>query len=206
MIVAIVGAESTGKSDLVLGLQEVLARRGLRCGTVGEYLREWCDGTGRTPHAHEQAAIAAEQQRRIEAAAAAHDLVVADTTPLMTAIYSELLFSDTSLYAAAIDWHRARVAATLVTALDLPWRADGLQRDGPHVREPVDARLRAALAGAAIPFSVVHGDGDARAAAALAALRPLLPAADDDARAPRLRPRCPECLDPGCEQLLHRRK
>ena len=70
--------------------------------------------------------------------------VLADTTPLMTAVYSDLLFQDTRLYADAAR-HQQGYALTLLTGLDLPWVADGLQRDGPQVREPVDARLRQAL-------------------------------------------------------------
>lgn len=48
-----------------------------------------------------------------------------------------------------IDDQRLRVASlidvTLLTATDLPWQADGAQPDGPHVRAPVDALVRAAL-------------------------------------------------------------
>ena len=63
----------------------------------------------------------------------------------MIAVYSDFVFGDTSLYESALAAQR-RCDLTLLTALDLPWQADGLQRDGAHVREPVDALLRAALA------------------------------------------------------------
>ena len=56
----------------------------------------------------------------------------------MIAVYSDFVFADASLYASALAAQR-RCDLTLVTALDLPWRADGLQRDGAHVRAPVDA-------------------------------------------------------------------
>ena len=79
----------------------------------------------------------------------------------MIAVYSELVFADTSLYASALAAHR-RAQLTLVTALDLPWRADGLQRDGPHVRAPVDALIRASLAGAGIACTTIEGVGRAR--------------------------------------------
>ena len=58
----------------------------------------------------------------------------ADTTALMIAVYSDLVFADTGLYDDALAAQR-RVDLTLVTALDLPWLADGLMRDGAHVRE-----------------------------------------------------------------------
>ncbi|MDP9124262.1 MAG: AAA family ATPase, partial [Pseudomonadota bacterium] len=47
--VAIVGAESTGKSDLARALADALAREfGLRCQVVDETLRDWCNEHGRT--------------------------------------------------------------------------------------------------------------------------------------------------------------
>jgi nicotinamide riboside kinase len=200
MIFAIVGAESTGKTVLA----QALAQR-LRAAWVPEVLREWCEREGRTPRADEQRAIAAEQRRRIETAADVHEIVIADTAPLMIAVYSDLLFGDRSLYEEAIDWHARRVAATLLTGLDLPWLADGFMRDGPHVRAPVDRRVRDALAARGIPFGVVYGRDDLRTEAALAALRPLLPGTEEREGRP-LRPRrCLECLDADCEQALHRR-
>ena len=137
---------------------------------VGEYLREFCDRHARTPRRDEQAAIAAEQTRRIDAAAAQHAIVIADTTALMIAVYSDQVFGDRSLYADAEHAQR-RCDATLLTALDLPWLADGLQRDGPHVREPVDAKVRAALARSGVAYSVIGGVGAMRLAAARAAVR-----------------------------------
>ncbi|MEJ6002400.1 AAA family ATPase [Paucibacter soli] len=174
MLIAIVGAESTGKSALAAQLQQALmARTGLRCARVDEHLRAWCEQAGRTPQAHEQAAIAATQREQIESAALTHELVICDTTPLMTAIYSELLFQDTSLHEAALRF-QARCDLTLLTGLDLPWVADGLQRDGPQVRAPVDAALRRALRQAALSWSVVHGLGSARLETALNAITPML--------------------------------
>ncbi|MFO1293952.1 MAG: ATP-binding protein [Rubrivivax sp.] len=172
--IAIVGAESTGKTTLAAALVGALGASGhWRVALVDEWLRAWCVHAGRTPRADEQHAIAEEQHRRIEAAAAGHDIVVCDTTALMTTVYSRLLFDDRSLDARAYELHRTS-ALTLLTALDLPWVADGLQRDGPQVRAPVDALVRAWLSERALPFAVVGGQGPARLAQARAALRPLL--------------------------------
>ena len=76
MVVAVLGAESTGKSTLALALQAALATDGRRVASVGEVLREFCDAHGRTPRRHEQAGIAAEQTRRIDAAANVSDCLV----------------------------------------------------------------------------------------------------------------------------------
>jgi nicotinamide riboside kinase len=172
-VIGIVGAESSGKTQLAQALQARLAAEGLRAALIGETLREFCDERRRTPRRAEQASIAGEQTRRIEAAAAAHAVVVADTTALMTAVYSELVFGDDSLFAMAEQAHR-RCDLTLLMALDLAWQADGLQRDGAHVRGPVDALIRASLQRMAQPFAVITGQGDARAQSAWRAVQQAL--------------------------------
>ena len=168
-VVALLGAESTGKTTLAAEIGAALAARGLRVAVVGEALREFCDANGRTPRRDEQAAIAAAQSQRIDAAAARHEIVVADTSALMIAVYSDFVFADASLYPSALAAQR-RCDLTLVTALDLPWQPDGLQRDGAHVRVPVDASLRSALTGAGIAFTTIAGLGKDRVQAALGAI------------------------------------
>ena len=168
-VVVLLGAESTGKTTLAGEIGAALVARGLRVEVVAEVLREFCDRHGRTPRRDEQAAIAAAQTARIGAAAASAEVVVADTSALMIAVYSDFVFGDASLYADALAAQQ-RIDLTLVTALDLPWRADGLQRDGAHVREPVDALLRRALARAGIAAATIAGTGAERRDAALRAI------------------------------------
>ncbi len=174
LIIAILGAESTGKTTLAAALAARL--RGLGVSSVAwvpEALREWCAAQGRTPRRDEQAGILQAQSDRIAAAAARHAVVVCDTTALMTAVYSRLVFGDRSLEAAAVAAHRG-VGLSLLTALDLPWVADGLQRDGAQVREPVDDTLRELLLAHALPFAVVSGQAERRVSQALSAVAPLL--------------------------------
>lgn len=168
-VVALLGAESTGKTTLARELGSAFAGRGVRVEVVAEVLREFCVANARTPWQHEQRAIADEQTRRIAAAAAGARIVIADTTALMIAVYSDIVFGDTGLYALA-EARQGRCDLTLVTTLDLPWQADGLQRDGAHVREPVDALIRAALGRAGVPFAAVSGTGTARLESALDAI------------------------------------
>ena len=214
-IVALVGAESTGKTTLAHDLFRALLVRGHDAVIVPETLREFCDTQGRTPRADEQAALAAEHSRRIREAAGRHTLVLADTTALMTAVYSELLFDDRSLYAEAMAEH-ARCELTLLTSLDLAWVADGLQRDGPQVREPVDRLVRQALIDAGQPFGIVAGQGDQRLRHALAMVDHMLDAparvcrnsatgatgvAGTAGTTPRWRAVCAHCDDDAaCEQ------
>jgi len=215
--VAIVGAESTGKSALARGLADALAREfGLRTRVVDEWLRDWCGIHGRTPRADEQMALAREHARRIEEAAAQPDVdvLLCDTTPLMVAVYSDLLFDDRALEPVAQACQRT-MDATLLTSLDLPWVADGINRDGPHVRAPVDARVRARLADWGTAWSLVSGSGPARVACAVDAVRPLLRERARSRRAgglfsrlegslagpPGPRWTCERCDDPQCEHL-----
>ena len=199
-VIAVLGAESTGKTTLALALRNALATPQRRVAVVPEYLREFCDREQRTPRRDEQRAIAEEQTRRIDAAAQAHDLVIADTTALMIAVYSDQVFGDASLYANAERAH-ARCDLTLLTALDVPWQPDGLQRDGAHVREPVDAKVRVALVRAGIGWSVVFGSGTARHDAALACVqRALAPPPSTDTVEPRWHWHCERCGDASCER------
>lgn len=208
-VIALVGAESTGKSTLARELTASLEADGLVVAHLDEYLRTFCDAQGRTPRQDEQATIAAEQTRRIAAARDARllpvDVVVADTTALMTAVYSELVFGDTTLYPQALADHR-QADLTLLMALDLPWVADGLQRDGPQVQQPVDHLLRSALLGAGIGFSVIGGQGPQRLANARAAWAALQRSGQPRPRdAGAWRHRCGRCGDPACEQHLFSR-
>jgi nicotinamide riboside kinase len=214
--VAIVGAESTGKSVLAHALADTLAGAfGLRCAVVDEYLREWCVQQDRTPRLDEQQDIALEHARRIEAAAMQPglDVLLCDTTPLMVSVYSDLLFDDCSLDPIALACQR-RMDITLLTSLDIPWVPDGLQRDGPHVRPPVDAHVRARLVAWGLPWSVVSGAGGMRTSNAVDALLPLLRARSRRDLSPGLFSRlestrqgptqlrwiCERCDDPQCER------
>lgn len=206
--IAIVGAESTGKSWLARSLTEVLRERGETAHWVPEQLRLWCEREGRTPQPHEQRPIAQAQADAVLAITAG--TVIADTTPLMTAIYSHKLFDDDSLYPMALA-HQRLFDLTLVTGLDLPWVADGIQRDGPQVRAPIDAILRQTLVQAQVDFRVVYGQGLARLNNALLAMGQ----ATEDAAAWQVRESaqfalnagrtpwlCEKCSDPDCEHRL----
>ena len=218
--IAIVGAESTGKSTLAAALAQRLGElSGRRCTAVGEWLRTWCEQQGRTPLPQEQRAVAEHQQAQIDAACADHDIVVCDTTALMTSVYSDLLFADRSLEAYAMA-QQGRCDITLLTALDIEWQADGLQRDGPQVRPPVDARVRSLLMAYRLPWALVSGQGLDRLESALDAVTPLLRErgllgpglftrlsqreARDLAQSTTWAWQCDDCDVPGCEHALLR--
>ena len=199
--IALLGAESTGKTQLSQELAGHFRDRGWKVAVVPEVLREWCVRAGRTPRPEEQLPIAQEQERRVDAAADGADLVIADTTGLMVAIYSAMLFDDGTLYRFALERQRG-YDLTLLTGLDLPWVADGLQRDGPHVREPVDALVRKGLAEAGVAYRVVYGTGEERVGNALAPVLELLEKRPASVGGARWKWSCDKCSDPECEHRL----
>ncbi len=218
--VALLGTESTGKTALAAAMAQALTAQGHRVAVVAEWLREWCDIEGRTPRPDEQLAIAETQARRVVEAAERlateptdHPerpaYVIADTTPLMTAVYSDWLFQDATLYPMALA-HQKTFTHTLVTGLDLPWVADGLQRDGAHVREPIDALLRSQLANGGVAYKVVYGTGEDRLHNALLAINfAAVSAATPGANGTKSLKgsknwvwACDKCSDPECEHRL----
>lgn len=135
VLICLMGTECTGKTTLAQTLARHFA--GL---WVPEYLRTFCDLHGRTPHPEEQSLIVQTQlDHEAQAITQARQKgcmhVFCDTAPLLTAIYSDYIFADRTLYARARALH-TRYALTLALAPDLPWQADGLQREGAHVRAP----------------------------------------------------------------------
>jgi len=150
--VAILGAESSGKSALA----EALAQR-YQTLWVPEYLREFVETQQRVPRENEQIMIARTQLEREHAMELkANGWLFCDTTPLMTAIYSEYYFSavgDDLLVLA--DQHHYDF--TVVTAPDLPWVADGLQRESPAVRQAIHERVLAELEEREIPHLLIEG-------------------------------------------------
>ncbi|MGA8515455.1 MAG: ATP-binding protein [Burkholderiaceae bacterium] len=203
MIITLVGAESTGKSDLAHALALHYIGQGLDAIAVGEYLREWCALQGRTPSATEQTHIATTQHLRIHSAAAQHRIVIADTTALMTAVYSDWVFADRSLYAQAIA-QQCSFDVTLLTGLDMPWQADGIQREGAHVRGPVDALLRSALNEAQIGYRVVYGQGPMRLKNAIDCIATHVHNTGTTAinASQKWVWTCDKCSDPDCEHRL----
>jgi NadR type nicotinamide-nucleotide adenylyltransferase len=153
--IAILGAESTGKSTLAPALAA-------HYGTlwVPEYLREFVELHGRVPHEEDQPDIARTQRAREDMVAARREasrLLFCDTTPLMTAVYSRIYWGrvppDLLAMEAAHDY-----ALTLVAGTDTPWVPDGLQRESEAVRRQVHDCLLAVLAERRIPYALLEGD------------------------------------------------
>lgn len=150
--VAILGAESSGKSTLAAALA-------IHFDTVWvpEYLREFVDTQGRVPQEHEQYEIARTQREREHAAAhQARRFLFCDTTPLMTAIYSRHYWGRVDEELGDLELSHD-YAFTLVTAPDSPWMPDGLQRESEKVRQAVHEEVIQTLDEREIRFMLVTG-------------------------------------------------
>ena len=168
--IAVLGAESSGKSTLC----GALARR-YDTVWVPEYLREFVDTHKRVPFEADQYGIACTQRAREDAAAVdANAFLFCDTTPLMTALYSQVYWGrvDAGLAALAATHD---YALTLVTAPDTPWVADGLMRESEEVRQCVFSMLVQELDARGVRFVLLEGDLPHRLRQVEAALKVLKP-------------------------------
>lgn len=150
--VAILGAESSGKSILAAALAAHY-----QTVWVPEYLREFVDTHQRVPREDEQILIATTQlQREKEAAQHAKTWLFCDTSPLMTAIYSRHYFKHADTALEQLEQSHT-YDFTLVTAPDFPWSADGLQRESAAVRQHIHEELLGILEEREIPFLLLEG-------------------------------------------------
>ncbi len=210
---ALLGAESTGKTSLIEALQQRLQQHGVLHAVVPETLRSWCEAQQRLPRADEQAALAHGHAQHIHAqatalqaaatAASSKAVLLIDTTPLITALYSQYHFQDGAGLAAACAFERG-VHQRLLMGLDLPWTPEPGMRDGPEHRAAFDRLLRQQLSACALPHTVIYGQGSARLDAAWSALQSAWHRAEVPPRrvAPTWRAACACCADPACEWAL----
>ena len=168
-LIAILGAESTGKTTLAQALANHFS-----CPWVAEYLREFCDQHQRTPRQDEQQAImdiqVARENAAMNLALIQHaPFVFCDTAPLLTAIYSDYVFSDLSLYPKARKLH-VRYALTLLLLPDIEWAPDSMQREGAHVQGPIQTLLTSTLEDMNAAFVTIQGRAESRTLNAVKAI------------------------------------
>jgi nicotinamide riboside kinase len=169
-LVVVLGGECSGKTTLCQALASAL-----EVPWVPEYLRQWCEHTGRTPDQAEQRDIAAGQlalTRRAlrEARSRSAQWVISDGSVLLTAAYSIEYFDDHSLQAVALRQAR-RVHLSVLLEPDIAWQADGHLRDGPARRASVHRTVERLLRESALPHVRIGGSPAERVRDCLALLR-----------------------------------
>ena len=140
--IALLGAESSGKTTLATELTAALRDLGYDAGMVPEYLRMWCLEHGRLPAFTDQEAIIAGQLALEDAAATQFGVLVCDPAAISTGFYSlEYFGSDLHLEWGLLD----RYHQLFLCDIDFPWHADPL-RESAAARERLHALIADHLA------------------------------------------------------------
>lgn len=159
--VAIVGAESSGKTTLARDLAEAL-----QAPWVAEYAREWFANRPDASYDLEDIITIAAGQLAAEAAAPARDWLVCDTNLLVTKIWAEVRFGHCPYWIAA-HWRPQDYFLHLLPTPDIPWEYDPLREDRDG-RVELFELYRKALEAEQVPFLIVSGSREQRVAKVLA--------------------------------------
>jgi NadR type nicotinamide-nucleotide adenylyltransferase len=165
--VCVFGPESTGKTTLARRLAE-------HFGTawVPEYARTLLEAGGREVRADDMELIACGQAASEDALARnANRVLVADTDPLATFVWSEILFGTVPPAVRELADTRAP-DLYLLTEADVPWVADPV-RYLPNGGRAFFERCRAELDARGRRYVVIRGGWDERFRAAAAAIEEL---------------------------------
>jgi NadR type nicotinamide-nucleotide adenylyltransferase len=157
------GAESTGKTTLAASLAQATGAL-----TVGEYGRSHCEAHKDPLTLDDLLLIGRAQQAMIAAAAPyAGPLLIADTDPLMTAAWTEMLLGQRP----AELTQAPKADLYLLLEPDLPWINDGTRFFADASERHRFARIvEQVLIDAGVPFVRIAGTGDERLAAAIGAI------------------------------------
>lgn len=158
------GPESTGKSTLA---PRIAARLG---GVlIDEFGRTYAEANGTDFTMEDLVAIAREHDARARAAIARDaGPVIQDTDPLMTAVWADMLFGRRDPW---FDAWTGTADLYLLFDIDLPWVDDGTRMFGTaEARRRFFYLSRAELERRGVRWALVSGNGEARLAAAMAAI------------------------------------
>lgn len=176
--VAILGAECTGKTTLCAALQKYFVGYQIDTKIVPEALREFCHRLNRVPRREDQLGIMREQMTREqfdEKTDTLHQrgLALSDCAPITIAIYSELYFSDLSLYPEAEKFH-THFDLSILLAPNIGWLSDGIFRESPDAQLRFHRRIKDWLESNTHPWLEISDLGEQRTTTAINAIIPLL--------------------------------
>ncbi len=163
--IAIVGPESTGKSDLTQALAHHFGEP-----WVPEYAREYLEQLGR-PYEKKDLLAIARGQLKSEAGQfkLAKRWLFCDTNLLVIKIWSEHAFGHTDVFIEK-NLKKHQYDLHLLANIDLPWRPDPL-REHPHLRQHFFKMYHQYLQTNKIPFQVVEGLGNDRLSNAISKIQ-----------------------------------
>jgi NadR type nicotinamide-nucleotide adenylyltransferase len=166
--VVLIGAESTGKTMLARSLAE-----DLEVPWVPEYARQYLDQK-RAPLSYEDVEPIARGQMAGEDEAQLTDtgLLILDTDLVSTTVYARYYYGSCPLWIEKAALER-KAPLYLLLHPDVPWVADGAQRDRPNDRQELHERFRGTLDTMSAHVVDVRGAWAARAHTARDAIQAL---------------------------------
>ncbi len=172
LIVVITGSECTGKTTLA---NELAAHFSAPCSP--EHVRDYVDRKGMPLDASDVERIALGQvEVEDDAIATGTGLVIKDTDLVSTVVYSRHYYGTCPDWVGRAAWKRLGQLYLLLHP-DVPWIADGMQRDRPELRACLHEGFRDTLAGFDARVVEIAGDWDVRRARAIEAIDRCLAAA-----------------------------
>jgi nicotinamide riboside kinase len=100
-------------------------------------------------------------------------LILLDTDLLSTIVYGHHYYGDCPAWISA-ELERRPADLYLLAGIDVPWVADGHQRDRGDRREEMQGLFREALFARGLPFAPIRGDRERRLEAAITAIAGML--------------------------------
>ena len=149
--VVLTGSECTGKTTLARALA-----RHYRTVWVPEFARQLVERKGAVDEGDVEEIARGQIALEDELASGAGRLLIQDTDLLSTVVYSRHYYGDCPPW---IHEALSRRAADLylLAGIDVPWTADGFQRDRGDCREEMQALFRDALTAREWRFVEIHG-------------------------------------------------
>ena len=154
--VLITGAESTGKSELAMGLAHHFG--GIY---VPEYAREYVEKLGRPCVYSDVEHIAEWQKRAYHDTRAPGSFVFFDTWLIITRVWFEVVFQKVPSWLDE-QIRRASFDLVLLCHTDLPWISDGVRENGGERREWLQERYQELIRQNGWKFQSVDGLGGER--------------------------------------------
>jgi len=169
--IVVTGSECTGKTTLAISLAKAYGT-----ARVPEFVRQFVCEQGVAPTYADVDAIARNQitlEDERAAAASAGPVLVQDTDLLSTIVYSNHYYGRCPAWLEGAL--RLRVPDLyLLTGIEVPWVADGNQRDRGDRREEMQGLFREALRSRGLAFADIRGTPDERLAMATAVIESVL--------------------------------
>ncbi len=162
--IAIVGPESTGKSDMSLQLSHQLS-----CDWVPEFARFYLDRLDRPYEKDDLLEIAKGQLAwEDDKASNEEEWLICDTNLLVIKIWSEFKYGETDPWILE-QLERRKYDFHLLMDIDLPWKPDP-QREHPTMRKELFKIYESELKTMDFPYAIVKGIEGDRLGSALQAL------------------------------------